>query len=613
MKLVNVLFLQVPPETSQLSVRCQPEYFILAHGDGLLFFLLRASTNEGTTIFDESCCGDEIRTTILGRQKAWITCGIALEHFEKKIMPYVGTIMRNIDRGEADLYMRVYMVGKTKESSTPMIAVICSDVSIGKKAKKALKTSTLMTKDHPSFSFGRFPRPLGHPTPVHPLASNTIPSTNDNHHFDSHGKPVLLSTTAAPVVARPLVLASTTSRYATGGLILYINEKDEYHQLTAGHLESEDEVVEAPEDMDGRLSFASRSFCGDEDDLLDKDSIFSAPEPPAEVTSQAWAMPSKSHEHANSKEFHADSRELVDVGSLAFRSQDDDRSQLDYALSLHVVRLDGPLAYGDSGSIIVDAESGDFYGHITSGCVSAKTASESFLRLALPVAILLFGSILKFRASLEYYFIPTTQEIWVYGQTGVDFPYFPITPFNRSAPSHYAYSPGDLSRYLNDAPNAIEWALDSCVTGCTSYILPGDLSSIRTLATAQEPIIGSALLEGYFNPDTIRITDAPGYVVEFRDLDMKSWHFDLDSDCFVYVTHHAHFVFHNLLIQAFAYQRIYFPGRFRLVCLTSWKANAVDLYLQQNDVFCSNDYRIRYKELEDPGLDPEVDAIAIAD
>ncbi|KAM7197517.1 hypothetical protein V8F33_005483 [Rhypophila sp. PSN 637] len=434
------------------------------------------STNEETNIFDESCCGDEIRTRVLGRHKAWVTCGIALEHFEKKIMPHVGTIMRNVDRGDADLYMRIYMVGKTKESATPIVAVICSDVSVAKNAKKALKTSTLMIKDHPSFSIGWFARPLGHPTPVHLLSSQTIPITSDTHCFDSHDRPALLSTTAAPVVGRPLVLESTTSRYATGGVILYRDEKDEYYQLTVGHLfnrehsnkqseattpddeddncsfdgqsESDDEVVGAPEDTDG-LSFASRSFCGDEDGLLDKDSIFSAPEPPAEETSQAWAMTLQPHKPANSKGFQADSRELVEVGSLAFRSQDDDRSRLDYALvvikhltstekrSANLIKipglgattktldirqigrpkpgtetriyavtssgdvtsgfitpgnmyllgpeesdfrpllsvcLDGPLAYGDSGSVIVDETSGELYGHITSGCIAANTA-----------------------------------------------------------------------------------------------------------------------------------------------------------------------------------------------------------------------------------------------
>lgn len=44
---------------------------------------------------------------------------------------------------------------------------------------------------------------------------------------------------------------------------------------------------------------------------------------------------------------------------------------------LYVVHLDGPLAYGDSGSVIIDGVSADFYGHIVSGCVETRTAYVS--------------------------------------------------------------------------------------------------------------------------------------------------------------------------------------------------------------------------------------------
>ncbi|KAM7190206.1 hypothetical protein V8F20_009828 [Naviculisporaceae sp. PSN 640] len=315
---------------------------------------------EPPTVFDESCCGDEIRTTVLGWQKkAWVACGTALEHFETKIMPHIGPILRNVELGDADLYMRLYMVGKTKETACPMIAVICSDVTVAKNSKKALKTSSLMINDHPSFNIGRFPRPLGHSTPIRPLAAKTQLCPSENLDFNFRDEPTLLSTSDSPAIGRPFVLASDTSRYATGGVITYLSEVDEHFQLTAGHLFDAGESTALPEariqdedacSFDGQsdgeerdesesqneadsLSFASRSFCADDEDLLDKDSIFSNPGPLIETGFPKYHSPGNlASQNPEPKSFQADPEGLVEAGSLALHSRDGSNPQLDYAL-----------------------------------------------------------------------------------------------------------------------------------------------------------------------------------------------------------------------------------------------------------------------------------------
>lgn len=289
---------------------------------------------------------------MLGRNKnAWVASGPALSEFKTKIMPCIGPILRTVDIGEVEIYMRVYVIGKTRQTTRPMIAVICADPNFGRNAKKSLVNSPL-PKSYPNFDFGWFKLFLGHPTPFRPLACKVEQHVGEDDAFEFRKDPTVLSTSTAPTVGRPLVVSSSMSRFATSGITVSTRRSNQYFQLTVGHVfdpenledhlrfiatdsnacsfdgknEGKDEGPDVSDDVDA-LSFASQSFCEGEEDLSYEDSIFSTPSIHKSFNSQR-----SRNLNRQKRKVEPLLSDLVEVGNLALQSKDGDYTYLDYAM-----------------------------------------------------------------------------------------------------------------------------------------------------------------------------------------------------------------------------------------------------------------------------------------
>lgn len=115
----------------------------------------------------KSSCGHEIQTKKIGRRRAWLAQGPAIEKFHRDIQPQVETILSNVDLQNADIFIRVYMIGKSEETSSPTLFVCCTNLSVARRAMETLRSSPVIGNN--AFDLGSSKFPLEQLEPIRRL------------------------------------------------------------------------------------------------------------------------------------------------------------------------------------------------------------------------------------------------------------------------------------------------------------------------------------------------------------------------------------------------------------------------------------------------------------
>ena len=94
----------------------------------------------------ELSCGSEILvTTRLGNTKrVWYGQGPVIERFEHDMYLELEAALKNVGIFSFEILFRVYMLGKAKEKSHPVLMVCCPDLSVAKAAKESLRDSSVI-------------------------------------------------------------------------------------------------------------------------------------------------------------------------------------------------------------------------------------------------------------------------------------------------------------------------------------------------------------------------------------------------------------------------------------------------------------------------------------
>ncbi|KAH6640349.1 hypothetical protein F5144DRAFT_560061 [Chaetomium tenue] len=240
----------------------------------------------------ELSCSREIDVSRRGlRKRAWWPCGPAMQKFDTEIVGEIEELLKNVELGDADIYLRLYMIGKSQEKSRPVIMVCCSNPRVRTQAEEAIRESRI-PKEYPEFALGASALPLEQPGLVRALAGMSGATQSAGHQTQVHGSRKRargdeedeededdepppqkrqtydsnhISEAIRYPVGRRLYVGS---RVATGGVIIRIHERD--HQLTVSHV-LDDEPVLAPSDSDGQSLLEECHFddMSEDDDEVD--------------------------------------------------------------------------------------------------------------------------------------------------------------------------------------------------------------------------------------------------------------------------------------------------------------------------------------------------------
>ncbi|KAH8685340.1 hypothetical protein BGZ61DRAFT_534488 [Ilyonectria robusta] len=112
----------------------------------------------------KSSCGHEIQTKEIGWGRAWLAQGPAIENFHRDIQPQVETILSNVDLQNADIFIRVYMIGKSEETSSPTLFVCCTNLSVAQRVMESLRNSPVIGNYAFTVVSNKFP--LEQPEPI---------------------------------------------------------------------------------------------------------------------------------------------------------------------------------------------------------------------------------------------------------------------------------------------------------------------------------------------------------------------------------------------------------------------------------------------------------------
>ncbi|KAJ4258936.1 hypothetical protein NW762_008023 [Fusarium torreyae] len=308
-------------------------------------------------------CGREVQTTRLGRKRAWWVQGAAFEKFEQTIEPEIKAILKNVDLKDAEIYFRIYMIGKNEEASRPTIMICCADTSVGRSAKESLRNSSII-RNNPEFSLGSIDFPLEQLVPVRRLALESKASSLDQvlgASSDSTADIQIFSTSESATIGRRLFVTYPWSmdiyRHSTGGVV--VTSHGRFYQLTVGHIVDFVDGAHQSSSMDpDACSFdgQSDSDAGDEVSIFEQDmrrasmSLFDlsdsgssdagtertasntvncrSPACTDYMTTNSDATGCFNHGPSEGPEAPA----CIRVGGVAAHSKDGDKPSLDYAL-----------------------------------------------------------------------------------------------------------------------------------------------------------------------------------------------------------------------------------------------------------------------------------------
>ncbi|KAI1199511.1 hypothetical protein F5X97DRAFT_296018 [Nemania serpens] len=109
--------------------------------------------------------GRQISSSRVGNRKVWWPRGPALEIFENVLEPEIQLILNQLDLGHAEVYIRLYIIGRNLENANPFIMICSTDKAARDAAKATIRESGLL-KEHEAVGLGAAALPLEHPTPA---------------------------------------------------------------------------------------------------------------------------------------------------------------------------------------------------------------------------------------------------------------------------------------------------------------------------------------------------------------------------------------------------------------------------------------------------------------
>ncbi|KAI1743171.1 hypothetical protein F4680DRAFT_369192 [Xylaria scruposa] len=112
--------------------------------------------------------GRQIPSSRVGNRMVWWPRGPALEVFEKSIQPEIENILKVVELGHADLFIRLYMIGRRPESANPIVMICCTNSKARDAAETTIRESDLLV-GYKGFGLGGAALPLEHPTLVRRL------------------------------------------------------------------------------------------------------------------------------------------------------------------------------------------------------------------------------------------------------------------------------------------------------------------------------------------------------------------------------------------------------------------------------------------------------------
>lgn len=124
-----------------------------------------------------------------------------MDKFNKDIMPLIALLRRDIDLGDADIYLRLYMVGKTPRGARPIIMVCCVDTQVRAQMDQAIRASHI-PQAFPEFGLGASALPLEQRGLSVALAGGSLRGSlkrarNEDDDWEdedkNHGRPLLRS------------------------------------------------------------------------------------------------------------------------------------------------------------------------------------------------------------------------------------------------------------------------------------------------------------------------------------------------------------------------------------------------------------------------------------
>ncbi|KAK4450959.1 hypothetical protein QBC34DRAFT_484187 [Podospora aff. communis PSN243] len=146
-------------------------------------------------------------------------------------------------------------------------------------------------------------------------------------------------------------------------------------------------------------------------------------------------------------------------------------------------------------------------------------------RLMIPVLGLLFGSVLKFKATFDYHFTPSdiTKEVYA-GLVPIDIRLLS----NVRTADLWVYFQAFTSILLGHPRYSVPYHIDQCQTNCKSFLLPGGLEMARQYS----PFLNQTLFNGgIFNTtEAIRIEASRGLALSFEHMG-SGYEFDWAAEC----------------------------------------------------------------------------------
>ncbi|KAI0857678.1 hypothetical protein F4860DRAFT_338366 [Xylaria cubensis] len=301
--------------------------------------------------------GRQIPSSRVKSRMVWWPRGPALDIFEKIIEPEIENILKVVDLGHVDLFIRLYMIGRKPESANPIVFVCCTNSKARDAAEATMRESGLLG-GHKGFGLGSAALPLEHPAPVRRLSPNrqgrnmptesgksgpaNIPSQlspsaitslpihmqlryssinsfnmNDSLPFIinappsstesnmSGSSPIVFASSIEPLIGRrvfaPTNVDHPSHSHATAGIVIQVGES--YYQLTVGHLF--EEHTETSDEEESPMGLDELHFDGQSDDN-EQDSDYET-----EITGRGSASPEEALSSSNSSANEQITRHLI--------------------------------------------------------------------------------------------------------------------------------------------------------------------------------------------------------------------------------------------------------------------------------------------------------------
>ncbi|KAK8863245.1 hypothetical protein PGQ11_009480 [Apiospora arundinis] len=333
-------------------------------------------------------CGSQVVTTGLKHsKKAWYAYGAALGKFEKYIEPEIGAAVRNVELAYADIYYQLYMIGRQPETSRPTVMVCCTDSGVRQEVEGLIRKSGIFDQ-HLEFRLEARALLLEQPEPARLLYGPREPTKKGPKN--------------APLGLRIGTLNTLDGRskplYSTGGVVVQIGE--DFYQMTVKHaferIEARSSQASSPSrgkryPGHGPHEWAYVARSSEEERILRGDK--SSPRLdyvllPLRVRPVDANM-ARVKDRSSASELYT--KTVMDIpprpwkvvavtgssgalhGTLLPGPAYLRAANSHFIQKLYIVQLQGTVVEGDSGSAVLDEETGGLYGHIVRGCPNTGT------------------------------------------------------------------------------------------------------------------------------------------------------------------------------------------------------------------------------------------------